>query len=387
MKAQVKLELEKYDQEFIEAWHIGMGKRDITFKLSLTQLGLCVERICKASYIRKYKKIPNDSETFYKMTNTLYNDGEIDYQIKHLFDTIRKPSANRRHKIIVIGKAFLDRMRLVVLDIVRWYIKKYNLKFSNLTIWKYENVLLKKPMATFYKQQQKGIISEERLEENLENLALLSYQFEEKKLLRTPVYSSLLIDVSGSMGAYTDSVISGHKKALAAIKDSMVCRQSALFLMQHLFNHDCKMINPLTLVSSSGSDAVITLDQSNYQPHSTTALFDALHEAINIICMEVDALKNNKGKKPEIIIGLMTDGLDNASSRYNASDIKSLMNDLNNEGVIKNSVIIGWTNSNELNEQHLINLKDEIGFNEYLALNQDPKSIREGFNLWSQRAV
>lgn len=387
MTTSTKKELESIENEFIEAWHIGMSKRDITFKISLTQLGLCAERLCKASYIRKYKKAPFNSETFFKMTNTLYNDKELDYQTKHLFDTVRKPAATRRHDSIIIGKAFLDKMRLVVLDIVRWYIKKYRLKFENLKLSFYEKQLLGKPVYTQYRLNKKGVISEKRMYQTMENETLMAYRFEDKKLLRTPIYSSLLIDVSGSMQPYQHAVIEGHKKALETIRGSMVCRQNSLFLMQYLFNHKSTLINPLTLVNENQSDAIIALDHNNYKPHSTTALFDTLYEAINIICMEVDALKNTKGKKPEIILGLMTDGIDNESKNYTASDIKALMQELKNEGVIKNAVIIGWTNTLELNQRYLKNLTTEIGFNEYLSLDQNPSSIREGFNLWSQRAV
>lgn len=388
MNAKSKQLLKNYEKEIVEAWHTAQGNRTIPFKVSLTQIGLCTERICQSIYIRIYKKEPSSTLTFFKLINKFYSEGIFDIQLKTMINAIRNSSANRRHKSIIIGKAFTDKMRLILIDIVLWYQKTYNMKFSNLQLIKYQDILYKKPAYLYEKLRKSGHISENTYNRNMNDEKFLNIKIEDKKLLRTPVYTSLLIDVSGSMRNHTNEVITGHKEALSAIRGSMICKQRALFLMQHLFNHESQLLNPLTKVDKQANDSIVVLDNYNYKPHSTTALFDTLFEAINLICLEVNSLKVTKGRKPEIIIGVMTDGIDNESKSHNPGDIQKLMEHLKQENVIKSSVLIGWINPKDLSVKYLKDLQNKLGFEEAIALNQsDPKSIRKAFKLFSQRVV
>lgn len=388
MNAKTKQLLNDYENEIMESWHIALGNRTIPFKVSLTQLALSADRICQSIYIREKGKKPDKDFTFFKMINLFYSDGIFDIQLKTMMDVLRKAAATRRHDITIIEKAFTDKMRLILMDIIFWYQRNYKMQFKDLKINKYRDILYKKPVHMFRELHKAGHLSDTNYEKNMENPKLLIYDVEDKKLMRTPVYASLLIDVSGSMRPHTNEVIKGHKEAIAAIRGSMVCKQGALFLMQHLFNHESLILNPLTKVDKSANDSIVILDQNNYTPQSTTALFDTLYEALNLICIEVNSLKLTEGKKPEIIIAVMTDGMDNESKSHNASDIKNLIQYLNKENVIKSSVLIGWINSQDLDESYLTNLKDNLGFEETIALEQsDSKSIRTAFNLWSNRVV
>lgn len=388
MNAKSKQLLNNYEKEIVEAWHIAHGNKTIPFKVSLTQIGLCTERICQAIYIRKYGIEPPSSKTFFMLINLFSKEGVFDIQLKTMMNAIRNSSANRRHQSVIIGKAFTDKMRLILIDIVLWYQKTYKMKFSNLQLTKYQDILYKKPAYLYDKLRKSGHISEKAYDRNMNDEKFLNIKIEDKKLLRTPVYTSLLIDVSGSMRNHTNEVITGHKEALSAIRGSMICKQRALFLMQHLFNHESQLLNPLTKVDKQANDSIVVLDSNNYRPQSTTALFDTLFEAINLICLEVNSLKLTKGRKPEIIIGVMTDGIDNESKSYSPEDIQKLMEHLKEENVIKSSVLIGWTNPKDLSVKYLKDLQNKLGFEEAIALNQsDPKSIRKAFKLFSQRVV
>jgi len=380
--------LKSYEEEILEAWHIAQGNKKIPFKVTLTQAGLCAERICQAIYIRRKNKEPSTNMTFFKLTNLFYKEALFDIQMKTMLNAIRTSAANRRHKSITIEKAFIDKMRLFLIDIVLWYQKTYKMRFANLQLSKYKSILYKRPVHAYYTMNKSGHLSDENFEKNLQNEVLLKTPLEDKTLFRTPVYASLLIDVSGSMQPHVSNVILGHKEALSAIRGSMICKQKALFLMQHVFNHESQLLNTLTRVDASANDTITTLNQGNYRPHSTTALYDTLYEAINLICSHVNSLKVTKGKKPEIVIGVMTDGIDNQSRNYSPGDIRQLMQFLEKESTIKSSVLIGWTNPNELSLDYLQKLQYQLGFNEVVALDQsDPKVIREAFNLWSSRVV
>ena len=388
MNAKLKHLLQDYEKEILEAWHTAQGNKNIPFKVTLTQAGLCAERICQATYIRKKGEEPSSKITFFKMTLLFYKEGLFDIQMKTMMNALRQSAAERRHKSTTIEKAFVDNMRLFLIDIIIWYQKTYKIKFQNLQLSKYQSWLYIKPTYTQVKLWRSGHVSDKNFERNMQDERFIHSNIEQKKLLRTPVYASLLIDVSGSMHEHTNDVILGHKEALSAIRGSLICKQKSLFLMQHLFNHESQLLNSLTRVDKSGNDAIIVLDKNNYRPHSTTALFDTLYEAINMICIEVNSLKVTRGKKPEIVIGVMTDGADTQSKSYNSKDIKKLMEYLEKENVIKSSVLFGWTSRQDLSIKYLEELKTKIGFKEAIALNQsEPKAIRDAFNLFSQRIV
>jgi hypothetical protein len=388
MNAKSKQLLKDYENEIVKSWHVAQENdgNKIGINLSLTQAGLCAERICQATYIRIYGVKPK--KTFHKLTLFFFDEGVFDIQMKTIMNTIRPIAATGRHESITIERAFMDKIRLFLMDAVLWYQKKYRMEFPNLQLKKYQSILYRKPAHAYKIMNESGHLSDENYNKNMKDEVLVGAHIEEKKLLRTPIYTSLLVDVSGSMIKYTDEVIRGHKESLSAIRGSMVCKQKALFLMQHLFNHESKLLNSLTLVDKSANDSIVALDKNNYRPHSTTALFDTLYEAINLLCLEVNSLKMTKGRKPEIIISVMTDGIDNQSSSHTIEDIKKLMEFLKKENVIKSSVLIGWTNPKDLNIKYLTDLQSKLGFEEAIAINQsDPKSVRKAFKLFSERVV
>jgi hypothetical protein len=88
MNVKTKQQLNDYESEILKAWHVSLGNRKISFHITMTQLGLCAERICQAIYIRRYKK--KSSLTFFQMINDFYNNDIIDIQIKTYLVSARK---------------------------------------------------------------------------------------------------------------------------------------------------------------------------------------------------------------------------------------------------------------------------------------------------------
>jgi len=282
---------------------------------------------------------------------------------------------------------YLDISRQKMMHILNWYIDYTKARVSNPEIKKYSEKLAKNAASTFLNLQQTGVISEDEMYDKLPlNKEIGDYEFQNKDhIRRTPVYAGLLIDESGSMRYEKQKVIDGQNEAVKAIRGSLVCRKKSLHLIQQTFHEETTIINPLVLVDAKGNDQVTMLNGKNYNPFNrVTHLYDSLHQLVMLLTRESDYLRATKSRKPQISIGVMSDGFDYTSEHYKASDVKRLINNLKNQGVLKSSVIIGWE-SEQFTRDHLISLKNDLGFDEYLSLDiSDPKSIRSAFRFWSQ---
>ncbi|MCY1660126.1 DUF4145 domain-containing protein [Chryseobacterium sp. SL1] len=385
MKTTAKTKIQNLEKEAIEAWHTAMGDRTIGFKLSVSEARIVLERLCQAFHIRKYEK--EYDQHLYQLIAFLHSESFVNDQVKTCMNAIRQFGNDRVHKSTAIDKAFTDLIRLNLIEVMKWYQIGSGELFKGIALKKYQDILKGKPVSTYHKLFTKKRISEENLEKNIDNEKLHTQESNVKNLLRNPVFSSLIVDASGSMHPYKGSVIEAHREALSAIRGSMICRQKALFLMQHTFNKESTLLNTLSLVDSKGQDAIISLDNTNYHTTRTTALYDTLYDAITRLCQEADALKTLKGRKPEITIGILTDGEDNEST-YKPQDIRNLMQYMEEEKMIRSSVVIGWTGTGGFQESDLEKLRQDIGFKEYISLNlSDPSAIRNAFNLWSQRVI
>src|SRR3990170_558290 len=92
-----------------------------------------------------------------------------------------------------------------------------------------------------------------------------------------PVYSCFLIDESGSMETYKQSVIDGQFDMIQILRSSHKCKKGALFVVQYLFSDSVKVLHPFSTLSSSGTDDVVVMRSGNhYDPDGSTALYKSL---------------------------------------------------------------------------------------------------------------
>ena len=381
----LKKELDKFEKEAIGAWHEAMGNK-VSLKVSTIQAGICAERIIQAAHIRMYESMPED--TFFNTIVKMSDDKKFEIKIKRYFNAIRHSYNDGKHKTTSIDKDNLDITRIQLLQIIKWYQDFRGKKFANLKVKLYSKPLFKKPVKKIHDLEEKGIISQGKTLESIKSENIQNFEYINEKIYSQPVFASLLIDSSGSMFPYRDQVIDSHKKALNALRHSAVCMEGSLFLSQHIFNSQHTILNTLSMVDSEGKDSIVKLNRENYNPHFTTALYDTLFEVLMRLHMEAEQLKENKGTKPNITIGILTDGYDNDSTTHSSEDIRKLMDHLHEQKLIQGSVVIGWTDEKELKEADLEKLRQSIGFDKYIAINRsEPSAIRDAFELWSQHTI
>lgn len=196
-----------------------------------------------------------------------------------------------------------------------------------------------------------------------------------------------------------DEMIEAHKKALVALRSSLMCQEGYLYVYQYAFNHKRRVLNPPEELNRFGRDKVVEISKANYKPDGMTALYDVISEALNVIYDQhlKQALKDDK-RADKVIIGVITDGdetcLDGAEKKNKRKEIEELLTKLRNNRTgremykhLESSVLIGLTSDN-FTHKRLKELKEELTFDEYISISQsDEKAIRAAFRIFSTDAA
>jgi uncharacterized protein YegL len=124
---------------------------------------------------------------------------------------------------------------------------------------------------------------------------------------------AMVLDKSGSMGVLRDAVIEGFNDYLAELRTEPAETSFSLTLFDTRFN---KMWvgEPL--------DRVPPLDTFSYRPDGMTALYDAIAHTV----IDTDRRLAGEGKEHvKTLVVVMTDGLENSSTEYDAARLARLV--------------------------------------------------------------
>jgi len=121
---------------------------------------------------------------------------------------------------------------------------------------------------------------------------------------------TIILDRSGSMNQIKSDVITEFNRFL----DEFSSEKSRFSLIQ--FNHKVESVYVNQKVNT-----VNYLNDRNYIPSGTTALFDAIGETLN---QKIQFLQAKK-KPRKVIIAIITDGLENSSIEYSQEIIRDLI--------------------------------------------------------------
>lgn len=120
---------------------------------------------------------------------------------------------------------------------------------------------------------------------------------------------SIILDRSGSMGSIKEATIESFNAFLQEQQKSE--HETILSLVQ--FDNEYE-----TLIESTDIKLVNYLNDDTYVPRGSTALYDAI--GITIASTK-KRIKNSKSKPENALLVIITDGFENASTKYSSSDI------------------------------------------------------------------
>jgi len=198
------------------------------------------------------------------------------------------------------------------------------------------------------------------------------------------VFCCFAIDSSGSMHSYKDSVIESHPIMLDTLRKSAKCRHDALYVVQYLFSDITKLLNPFEKLDKDKNDSVVVLDQNNYEPDGTTALYKTVFHLLQDMSASIEHCYN-EGVKSLFTIAVITDGEDNQGG-IDTSNIRTVIQDLKTKGFLLSSVVLGLANT-QFSKNQLEDIKNELGFDQAISLGQNSRDIRKAFILASQSSL
>lgn len=131
-----------------------------------------------------------------------------------------------------------------------------------------------------------------------------------------------ILDRSGSMSGLEGDTIGGYNSVLGRHKSDDV----NAYVSTVLFNDESEVIHDRVRIQD-----ITPMTPEDYFPSGCTALFDAVGDAIKHIRL-VHKYAREEDRPSKTLFVITTDGLENASNRYNASQVKEMVEQQKNEG-------------------------------------------------------
>jgi len=130
---------------------------------------------------------------------------------------------------------------------------------------------------------------------------------------RNAHYSEIafVLDRSGSMKSCQQAAIEGFNQFLADQQKTDGLAKLTLVLFDDEY---------LVPISSIPVEEVVSLTDDTYQPRGCTALLDAIGQTIDDLGQRLAALPE-KDRPGQVIVAILTDGLENASQRFTWKEI------------------------------------------------------------------
>jgi Mg-chelatase subunit ChlD len=138
------------------------------------------------------------------------------------------------------------------------------------------------------------------------------------------VFNLIVLDESGSMTPVKEVTITGFNEIVQTIQGA-----------QKQFPHQQHRVSLVTfnglgirtLLDNQPAAEVLPLSEDSYTPDASTPLFDALGRSLLRLEFQTEGLTD-----PTVLVSILTDGDENASREFNATNINALVNRLTQKG-------------------------------------------------------
>lgn len=176
------------------------------------------------------------------------------------------------------------------------------------------------------------------------------------------VYNLIILDESGSMESIKTEIISGFNEVKMSIKSlEKKFPGQKHFVTFVTFNS----LGIKTCLDVQPVKKIFKIQESSYKPDSTTPLYDAI--GISIVKLK-EHIKNKK--ESNVLVTILTDGLENSSVEYSGKQIKQMIDDLKT----KNWVFTYIGTGHEIEK-----VASVISINNTLQFDRDTESMKGMF--------
>ena len=191
-----------------------------------------------------------------------------------------------------------------------------------------------------------------------------------EKTTAEPVQIICILDRSGSMSSLAEDTIGGYNTFLTKQKEN----SGAAEVTTVLFDNEYEMITDAVNLHE-----IEELTSETYYARGTTALLDAVGRTITSTLGKMEK-ENICPEKRRVLVMIMTDGLENASTEYSKATVKSLI-EATTENYKWNYIFMG-ANIDSVKEASAIGIAPRHAMN-YAA---DSKGVAKTFDRMSAAA-
>lgn len=141
------------------------------------------------------------------------------------------------------------------------------------------------------------------------------------------VYNLIILDQSGSMMSIYDPALSGVNETLQTIRMAKAEHpdQEHFVTLVAFDRLPQEGLRYNIIYDAIPAEDVVDITSSQYRPYGNTPLFDAMGRAIN-------ELRDKINEDDVVLVTIITDGYENASTEYSGVAIKSLVEEMRKKG-------------------------------------------------------
>ena len=134
------------------------------------------------------------------------------------------------------------------------------------------------------------------------------------------VHNLIILDESGSMGSIKDTIIEGFNEIVQTVKGiAKEYQDQEHFISLITFNG----LGIKELHFNGPAEKLELIDKDRYQPKASTPLYDDIGFSFNKLRQIVD-----KQKECNVLVTILTDGLENASQEHSGQEVKKMIDEL-----------------------------------------------------------
>ena len=221
--------------------------------------------------------------------------------------------------------------------------------------------------------ESNNTINEQKNQEEMKNSKNTSSNNQEtnarENIKKARIYNLIIVDESGSMSGLEHATTTGVNETINSIRGAQreFASTQEHFLTLVTFDENGIREPIRTLIDRKPIGEVE--DFNNYTPYGSTPLYDAMGQSIT-------ALHNHikDDEDATAVVTVLTDGLENASLEWNAASLKSLIEQLKQEG---------WSFSYMGSNHDVKQVTVLLSIDNHIEFSHDAKGTR---NTWSRES-
>ena len=145
--------------------------------------------------------------------------------------------------------------------------------------------------------------------------------------MKVNVFNLIILDESGSMESMEEAAVSGLNETIQAIQAAQKKHEELQTHFVTLVSFNSEGIR--TLIDKRPVEQVKLINPCDYLPYANTPLYDAMGISLSKLRNQLEQTEEN-----QVLVTIITDGLENASKEYTGKIIKNLVQELRQ---------LGWT--------------------------------------------